>query len=376
MRLSEFILSNMEAILTEWESFASTVLPKQELGKLVLRDEAEDVLKAIAQDMETPQTASEQIDKSQGRGLRKKEDTAAELHGSDRLRLGFNQVQVIAEYRALRATVIRLWMDSSPDMDDSAIKQLIRFNEGIDQAITESIARFMKQIEDARDFAIAVLVHDLRNPLNSMVTSAQILQKVKAPDQAALDLVSSTLTASGAQMSSLIDNLLDFTRTRFGQRLPVKRELIDIASVCRQTAEALATTYPERKIQLDLKGVLHGAFDASRISQMLSNLIANAIQHGAESTPVTITGHLESEEIVLQIHNEGEAIPESAIPTIFDFPPNRAIEAGSVNADTHHLGLGLYIAREIVEAHSGTISVTSTVTEGTTFVVRLPCAGA
>jgi hypothetical protein len=374
MRLSEFILSNIEAVLTEWESFARTVLPKQELDRLVLRDEAEDVLKAIAQDMETPQTASEQTDKSQGRGLPKEGDTAAELHGSDRLRLGFNQVQVIAEYRAIRATVIRLWMDSSPDMDDSAIKQLIRFNEGIDQAITESIARFTKQIEDARDFAIAVLVHDLRNPLNSMVTSAQILQKVKGPDQAALDVVSSTLTASGAQMSSLIDNLLDFTRTRFGQRLPVKRELIDIATVCRQTAEALATTYPERKIQLDLKGVLCGAFDTSRISQMLSNLIANAIQHGGESTPVTITGHLESEEIVLQIHNKGEAIPESAIPTIFDFPPNRAVEAG-VNADTHHLGLGLYIAREIVKAHFGTISVTSTISEGTTFIVRLPCAG-
>lgn len=89
-------------------------------------------------------------------------------------------------------------------------------------------------------------------------------------------------------MASLINNLLDFTRTRLGQGLPVKRELIDVASVCRETVKALTAAYPERKIQLDLKGVLRGAFDASRRRQLLSNLIANAIQHGAESTPVTI----------------------------------------------------------------------------------------
>jgi signal transduction histidine kinase len=375
MRLSEFILSNLEAILIEWEKFAKTILPKEVLDKLALRDEAEHILKTIAEEMETPQTASEQIDKSQGRGRRQEADTAAERHAGDRLRLGFNQVQLIAEYRALRATVIRLWLENSPHPDDSALKQLIRFNEGIDQAIIESIARFMKQIEDARDFALAVLVHDLRNPLNSVVTSAQILEKMTGPDQAKLDLVTSILTASGAQMGSLISNLLDFTRTRFGQPLPVKRELIDIASVCRQTVEVLATGYPERKIQLDFKGAVRGMFDPSRMSQMLSNLVANAIQHGAQSSPVTITGQLESEEIVLQIHNEGEAIPESTIPTIFDFPPRPYIGSASVNQDPHHLGLGLYITRQIVEAHGGTINVTSTVKDGTTFVVRLPCTG-
>ena len=138
MHLSKFILSNLEEILSAWESFASTVLPENKFENLVLRDEAEEILKAIAIDMETAQTTSEQAEKSKGAAPSAEQDSAAELHAADRLRLGFNQVQVVSEYRALRATVIRLWAESSPEIDDSAMDQLIRFNEGIDQALSES----------------------------------------------------------------------------------------------------------------------------------------------------------------------------------------------------------------------------------------------
>jgi signal transduction histidine kinase len=115
--------------------------------------------------METPQTSEQQSVKSKGRGPKTPQDTSAERHSNVRVGQGFNQVQALSEFRALRATVIRLWMNSSPELDDSAIYQLIRFNEGIDQALSESAARFMQQIEESRDFAIAVLAHDLRNPL-------------------------------------------------------------------------------------------------------------------------------------------------------------------------------------------------------------------
>jgi K+-sensing histidine kinase KdpD len=103
--------------------------------------------------------------------------------------------------------------------------------------------------------------------------------------------------------------------------------------------------------------------------------LAEFILSNLEAILTEWESHLESKEVVLQIHNKGKAIPESAIPTLFDFPPRRANEGASMNEDTHHLGLGLYIAREIVEAHLGTIKVISTVKEGTTFVVCLPCAG-
>ena len=169
MRLSEFILLNLEPILTQWESFAATVLPNSKFTKIVLRNAAGEILRAIAQDMETAQSASEQVEKSTGRGRRPQEDSAAENHAAERLGLGFNHAQLLSEFRALRATVIRLWIESSPDLGDhSNIVQLIRFNEGIDQALSESTARFMQEIDASRDLALAVMAHDLRNPLNAI----------------------------------------------------------------------------------------------------------------------------------------------------------------------------------------------------------------
>jgi signal transduction histidine kinase len=372
MRLSQFILSNLESILAEWESFAGTILPESKLDKIALRDAAQEILKAIANDMETAQTASQQTEKSKGYGLRIEEDSAAEIHAADRLGLGFNQAQIVSEYRALRATVIRLWIDSSPKLDDSAFDQLIRFNEGIDQALSESTARFMQEIEESRDLAIAVMAHDLRNPLNAIVSSAQMIQITEEVDKGAINTLASAIFHTGMHMSKLIENLFDFTRTRFGQPLAIKRNLMDLAPVCRQTVAEFVAAYPERTIRLECSADLHGAWDAPRISQMLANLISNAIQHGDQTTPVTVQAHGESQEIVLTVHNDGPRIPQSELPTIFDpFSRREKQDRAAVN-ETRHLGVGLFVARQIVEAHSGKITVTSTPQGGTTFVVRMP----
>ena len=371
MHLSKFILSNLEEILSEWESFASTVLPENKFETLVLRDEAEEILKTIAIDMETAQSTSEQADKSKGRAApRTEQDSAAELHAADRLRLGFNQVQVVSEYRALRATVIRLWVESSPEIDDSAMDQLIRFNEGIDQALSESTSRFMQLIENSRDFATAVMAHDLRNPLNAIVSSAQFLVRAERPDRDAIKALASTILDSGNHMVKLIENLVDFTRTRLGQPLPIKPNLIDLEQICRQTVAEIRAAHPQRTIRLNCQGELHGTGDATRMTQMLSNLLSNAIEHGSQNTPITVKAYVDSDDVVLQIHNEGPPIPPSNLAAIFNPLARFGKQDKMVNAN--HLGLGLFIAREIVKAHSGQINATSTAQEGTTFVVRLP----
>ena len=373
MRLSKFILSNLEEILTEWESFASSVLPGKRFAKAMLRDDAAEILTTIAKDMETPQTATQQTLKSKGRRPRTAQDTSAETHSVNRLSQGFNEVQALSEFRALRATVIRLWMNSSPELDDSAIYQLIRFNEGIDQALSESAARFMKLVEESRHFAIAVLAHDLRNPLNAILSSAQVLQITETMDRATVSEIAANILDSGTQMSKLISNLLDFTRTRLGQSLPVKQEEIDLALVCRQTVAELAAAHPGRMIELSCPESLRGAFDATRINQMLSNLIGNAIQHGAESAPIKLAVNTESEHIVFQVHNEGAPIPESTLQKIFDLTLGRRKEDRKPENKSSHLGIGLFIVNKIVEAHSGTIRVSSSKESGTTFVVSLPC---
>ena len=374
MRLSEFILSNMNEILAEWESFAGAILPAADLDKLALRDHAPEILKAIALDMETTQTDLEQAEKSKGLAPIKDPETAAETHSTQRLRTGFNQVQVVSEYRALRASVIRLWLASSPQPDASDLYQLTRFNEGLDQALGESTMRFMQEVESARDFALAVLAHDLRNPLNAVVTSAECLKIAKAHDDETITTLSSIIFDSGMQMSKLIDTLLDFTGTRLGRSLSVKREPMCLRPILESTVASFSAAHPNRTIELNCNGEAQCAGDEVRIRQMLSNLVANAIQHGAETSPIVITSWIASSEIVIQVHNDGPPIPASKIPTTFDFSAQRRTKNAGVTTELGHLGIGLYITGKIVEAHAGKISVTSTAQEGTTFEVRLPCA--
>lgn len=374
MRLSEFILSNMNEILAEWESFAGAILPAADLDKLALRDHAPEILKAIALDMETTQTDLEQAEKSKGLAPIRDPETAAETHSTQRLRTGFNQVQVVSEYRALRASVIRLWLASSPQPDASDLYQLTRFNEGLDQALGESTMRFMQEVESARDFALAVLAHDLRNPLNAVVTSAECLKIAKAHDDETITTLSSIIFDSGMQMSKLIDTLLDFTGTRLGRSLSVKREPMCLRPILESTVASFSAAHPNRTIELNCNGEAQCAGDEVRIRQMLSNLVANAIQHGAETSPIVITSWIASGEIVIQVHNDGPPIPASKIPTTFDFSAQRRTKNAGVTTELGHLGIGLYITGKIVEAHAGKISVTSTAQEGTTFEVRLPCA--
>ena len=375
MRLSEFILSNMNEILAEWESFAGTILAATNLDKLALRDHAPEILKAIALDMETTQTDFEQAEKSKGLAPIRDPETAAETHSTQRLRTGFNQVQVVSEYRALRASVIRLWLASSPQPDASDLYQLTRFNEGLDQALGESTMRFMQEVEAARDFALAVLAHDLRNPLNAVITSAECLKIAKARDDETITTLSSIIFDSGMQMSKLIDTLLDFTGTRLGRSLSVKREPMCLRPILESTVTSFSAAHPNRTIELNCNEEAQCAVDEVRIRQMLSNLVANAIQHGAETSPIVITSWIASGEIVIQVHNDGAPIAASKIPTTFDFSAQRRTKNGGVTTELGHLGIGLYITGKIVEAHGGKISVTSTAQEGTTFEVRLPCAG-
>jgi len=373
MRLSKFIMTNLGEIVTEWESFASTVLPEKQFDRDTLRDDAAQILSTIARDMETPQTASQQTAKSQDLGPKTTLDASAETHSLVRLGQGFDQVQVVSEFRALRATVIRLWLNSAPETDDAAMLQLIRFNEWIDQALSNSAVRFMDKIEESTDFAVAVLAHDLRNPIHSILTAAQLLQIIDPIDIAVLSKIATNLIHSGTQMNRLVDNLLDFTRTRLGQALPVNRLEIDVAPVCQRVVAELATAYKDRIIELSCSACLRGSFDEIRVGEMLSNLIANAIQHGDSATPITVTVSLEADHIVFQVHNEGTPIPEAALPTIFDPISLPRKEDKKSRSEFRHLGIGLFIVKKIVEAHSGTISASSTGVAGTTVVVSLPC---
>src|SRR6185436_8241232 len=184
MKLSEFIKTHTGQIVSEWESFAQTLVPAAEgMSPLALRNHITHILVFIADDIESPQSAPEQIKKSRGEikcDAARDESSAAKTHAALRLAGGFNMDQMVSEYRALRASIIKLWGQEHKEMTSDDLRDMIRFNESIDQALTESISHYTKKLNHSKDLFLAILSHDLRNPLGAIQASAQLTLKMGA----------------------------------------------------------------------------------------------------------------------------------------------------------------------------------------------------
>ena len=365
MQLAEFIVENRGVIVREWEAFARSLLPPGgPMGASVCRDHANEILTAIVLDMTSSQSAAEQVEKSKGRGEEQRIiEEAAHIHAVMRVDRGFRLSQVVAEFRALRASVLGLWHrnGSGPDIDG-----VTRFNEAIDEALSASASRYMETMERYRDQFIAVLGHDLRNPLSGIVMGASALAESPTLDESARTIAARIL--SGAKrMDRMVRDLLDLTRTRLGPGLPIKKAPMDLTPVCRQVVAELVG-HCDAPLRFVPTGDLHGEWDSDRLAQVVSNLVGNAIQHGRKSAPVTLVARGEGSAVVLEVHNEGPPIPQSVLGTMFE--PMVLADPNEDQPSTS-LGLGLYIAEQIVTAHGGAIGVTST-EAGTTFTVSLP----
>ena len=367
VRLADFILRDMERIVTQWEVFARTQLPAAaRMESLALRDHAEEILQAIAKDLRMPQTRDEQAEKSMGLApkLANAPETAAETHALLRARSGFHITQLAAEYRALRASVLRLWMDDcateAPYPDD-----IIRFNEAIDQALAESIDFFAARVEQSRNLFLGMLGHDLRSPLQSIQMTARYLSALNAGDN--ISAAAKRLISSGGRMHALLDDLLDFNRTQLGLGISVTPGRVDLARLCADELDELRAAYPGYQIDLQVAGDARGYWDGRRIQQLLGNLVVNAIKYGKSDSPVCVTVTGDAEEVRVKVRNTGEAIDPLKLAGLFE-PLTRGVQDAS--GDTS-LGLGLYIAREIAKAHGGDIEARSDSAE-TTFEVRLP----
>ena len=377
MRLAEFILQNVEPILADWEAFARSVWPGPETDPGELRDHAKDILQATAWDMRSAQTAAQQSDKSRGAGDAGADsarvDGASDVHAVGRVRSGFDMMSVVAEYRALRASVIRLWRDSAPTPDARDLDDLTRFNESIDQSLAEAVRSYTQRVDRSRQMFLAILAHDLRNPLNSMVMGAQVLAMAAGldPDSAQ---VASRISAGGAAMATMISDLLDFTGTGLGGAMPLSPAPMDLGPLCREVVDEVRAAHPAQAIRFEAGGDLTGDWDAARLRQVVSNLLGNAVHHGAGAAPVdvSVTAETSSGGVRLAVRNGGPPIPPDALPTIFD----PLVRGQSPDAEKRRrpgsIGLGLYIAREVVTAHGGTIDVSSSAEAGTVFTVRLP----
>jgi len=368
MRLAEFIRHNVEAILADWEEFAATLLPAAAgLTRLALRDHAKQILEAVAKDLTAPQSREEQSEKSKGRAPKVgAAATAAETHAVLRAQGGFDINQLVAEYRALRASVLRLWSDARP-LEATDMEDVIRFNEAIDQAVAESVGHFHAHVERGRNLLLGMLGHDMRSPLNTIVMTAASLATLNAGEQ--VSLAAARLIRSGTSMRALLDDLVDFNRTNLGLGLRVAASDIDLASVVADEVEQLRGAHPSQQIELVATGDTRGRWDGSRLQQLLRNLVSNAIKYGTPNTPVRVALRGEEADVRLEVTNSGPPIDPSALNGIFD-----PLTRGSGPTDSHYgrdgLGLGLFIVREIAKAHGGAVEARS---DGeTTLALRLP----
>ena len=372
MRLPDFIRQHVDRIVDEWEQFASTITPAAEhMDKVALRDHAKVILLAAARDMTTAQTSSEQMAKAKGEGPEKTPslDEAGASHGELRHTVGFDLVQMTSEFRHLRARVIRLWVDSLASPDIAYFQDMIRFNEAIDEALAESTAAYAEQVNRSRDIFLAILGHDLRAPLQAVSMSTELLlRKAKLEGDALTCAVN--IKHGARHMAAMVGDLLELVRSRLGKSLPIERAPMDLADAAHAAIAEACAGNPECDPTVHVKGDTRGAWDAGRVSQLLQNLIGNALQHGLNKRDVTVTLTGEPDAVRLTVHNYGAPIPEEAIGTIFD-PLVRSADE-QLGQPSTSLGLGLFIVKEVVDAHGGTIEVSSSEADGTLFTVVLP----
>ncbi len=374
MRLAAFIRSNIEQISVEWELFAATLLPEEEFSASLLRDGIVDMLNEIAVDMDHTQSAVQQQGKSEGAPRRYQHiEDAAERHALARVKMGLSSRQLISEFRALRATVIRLWQRDAIEIDKDSLYDLTRFNESIDQALTEAAVRYTEEIDRSRELFLGILGHDLRNPLGAISGFAELLLRAKNPDRHG-QFASKILTCVG-RMSYMITDLIELTRVRLGSKISIKPTRTSMRCICTDSIGEMQAIYPNRVFRLDCDDELSGEWDVAKMSQVLSNLLGNAIQHGNVMSPITLTAKSGTNGVEVSVHNKGTAIPPTMLPRLFDCLFQGLSDQKDANDNSTSLGLGLYIAKEIISAHGGTIDVKSSDDEGTTFAVRLPHVG-
>jgi sigma-B regulation protein RsbU (phosphoserine phosphatase) len=253
-------------------------------------------------------------------------------------------------------------------------EQLLQQERQMQQALAQAEDRLKLALEAAEDRAlfaeqlIGIVSHDLRTPLQAIRLGTQLLAR-SALDEAQLKTVANVLRSS-RRAQRLVADLLDFTVARVGRGISVAPQPIDLQHVVADSVDELRAAYPQQPFELRHRGGTAATADASRIAQLIGNLVANAATYGAPGRPITITSHgTDAGGLAIQVHNEGQPIDAALLPRLFE-----PMVRGDTQAADRSVGLGLFIVREIARAHGGSVSVASAAGAGTTFTFEAPAA--
>jgi PAS domain S-box-containing protein len=234
----------------------------------------------------------------------------------------------------------------------------------------EDIKRAEDELRRRAEFEqqlVGIVSHDLRNPLNAIQLATVTLLRRHGMDERQRTIIS-RVQSSADRAIRMIRDLLDFTQARLGGGIPIDRKALDLRGLTVQVVDEVRLAHPDRSLEVACGEEALGEWDPDRVAQVLTNLMSNALHYSPPGTPVRVTLRGEAEAVVLEVNNQGEPIPASVLPRLFE-PLERGTRKDQASRS---IGLGLFIVKSIVLAHGGTVEVRSTAAEGTTFAVRLP----
>lgn len=372
MNISRFIIEHMEQILAEWEEFATTFgAAADKMSSQELRDHAKQILEFVAKNIEQVESDAQTEAKSHGQESgAASNDSASMIHGRLRYASGFTLLQLIAEYRALRASVLKLWQQDSAAASGEHAEDIIRFNEAIDQSLAHAAVAYSDKLNETRDMFLAILGHDLRGPLAAVATAGTYLTRPGAFEDR-VEQIGVRVKRSAATMNGMVNDLLALARTQLGQGIPIERAYCDLLQMCQWAIEDANAAHPHARFDLHATGELMGSFDQARLQQLLTNLAINAAQYGLPGKPIDVHIVGEEDRVLLTVRNQGAAIPAQALPKLFSSLVQLPEKEGDARPRSS-LGLGLYIAKQIAVAHGGDIVVRSNDVDGTVFNVDVP----
>jgi signal transduction histidine kinase len=304
----------------------------------------------------------------------------AEKHAEQRLARGSSLDQVTLEYTRLRRALVRVIGRAMPSVSAEAWEAL---HAALDMAVAGAVSAYLRrrteemeveqdQLRRALEFrerVIGIVSHDLRNPLNAILLAAQLLL-LKGERDARERRTIQRIVGSAQRATRMIHDLLDYSRARLGGGIPIERQPARMDEVVQQVVDEAAAAIPDRvfSVAREEGASFEGEWDRDRVAQALLNLVRNAVQHSLANTPIRVRLAASREEVVVEVHNEGDPIDPALVPSLFEAfkqGPARGAHEGNV-------GLGLYITSEVVRGHAGHIEVVSTREHGTSFRVHLP----
>jgi sigma-B regulation protein RsbU (phosphoserine phosphatase) len=214
---------------------------------------------------------------------------------------------------------------------------------------------------------MGIVSHDIRSPLGAIMNWSRVLAESGTAEEA--KQTSKRIATAAVRIERLTRLLLDFTRTRLVGGVAIEPRSMDLKDLAAKVAHEFRVAYPQRLVEVEHKGNTQGTWDPDRLGQVASNLVENALKYSPTETPVRLAVRGVRNKVVLEVRNAGRPIPDNLLPHLFE-PFRRGPQTARTLKMSY--GLGLYIVREIVQAHGGTIEVTSSEDEGTSFLVTLP----